>query len=159
MAELNLYEGKSPVIVDNEAVFALIAFVRDHGQNQAFLDGAKPFEGELKVNRAATELLQTFVVRAGGEEPDAAETLQRLFEQVSFLEMKGLQDDFLQAAVGVKATIEAGPDLVNYVKKFLDALLPPADSELRSLPGRRRNKVEEVVRSPQSTTSCFPKSG
>lgn len=160
MAELRLYEGKSPVVVDNEAVFAVIAFVRDHGQKQAFLDGAKPFEGQLNVDRAATELLQTFVARAGGEKPAAAETLERLFEQVSFLEMKGLQDDFLQAAVEVKATVEAGPDLVNYVKKFLDPLLPPAkpgDLGLQGMAGRRRSKVEQVVRSPQSTTTCFPK--
>lgn len=156
MTQLELYKGDRPVLVKADAVLALVAYISEKKDRQAFFEAAKPYAGQLTVSAAFRRQLVDFLA-ANGKSATLSEpvTFEELFDAAALIEISGLKDEFLKS-IQKDADIVAEPALVNFVKKFLFVRLG-TEPDFRERGPSKNAKVKQVVQSPPGATSCFPK--
>jgi hypothetical protein len=156
MTQLELYKGDKPVLVNADAVLALVAYISEKRDRQAFFEAAKPYEGQLTVSAAFRKQLMDFLA-ANGKSATLSDpvTFEELFDAAALIESSGLKDEFLKP-LNKGADIVAEPALVNLVKKFLFERLG-AEPDFPERGPSKNAKVKQVVQSPPGATSCFPK--
>ena len=157
MTQMELYKGNKPVIVNADAILALVAYISEKKDRKAFLESAKLHDGQLSVSAGFRKQLADFLAEnnksATLSEPV---TFEELFDAAALINSLGLEDAFLRGLVQKDAEVVAEPALVNFVKKFLFERLG-AEPDFLERGSSKNAKVKQVVHSPPGATSCFPK--
>lgn len=155
MTKLELYRGDVPVVVDGDAIIAIVSFVTASGEGQALLEKLKPFEAQLSVNDSFIAELKSALEKSNRPVAfDRQISLEQLFQAIAEIDAAKLDAELLAGIERSKGVVEAGPDLVNAAKTFLHERLG-AENEL--VAPMRKTKVAQVVASPPEATSCFPR--
>jgi hypothetical protein len=155
MTKLELYRGDVPVVVDGDAIIAIVNFATTRGEGPALLEKLKPFEAQLSVNESFLAELKSALEKSSKPVAfDKQISLEQLFQAIAAIDAAKQDAPFLAGIERNKGVVEAGPDLVNAAKTFLHDRLGAEEGLVASEGG---TKVSQVVESPPGATTCFPR--